>query len=119
MARFYFAVVQAVLLYNAESWTIAKRDWSSLRSFHNQVIISIKKCVQGIEERIDGTNSYRFHIKTLNNYIFKSHAKSLNASKGRNVIVEECLASVKKSLEIQQYNEHRPKLDVTTNGAFY
>ena len=35
MARYYVAVVQAVLLYGADSWTITKRDWSRLRSFHN------------------------------------------------------------------------------------
>ena len=30
MAKFYLAVVQAVLLYGSESWTIKKRDWRRL-----------------------------------------------------------------------------------------
>ena len=35
MAKFYLAVVQAVLLYGSNSWTITKNNWRKLQSFHN------------------------------------------------------------------------------------
>ena len=38
MAKFYLAVVQAVLLYGSDSWIITDRDWKRLRSFHNCAI---------------------------------------------------------------------------------
>ena len=34
MAKFYLAIVQAVLLYGSESWVISTRDYKKLRSFH-------------------------------------------------------------------------------------
>ena len=34
MARFYITVVQSVLLYGADSWTVSKRDHNKLQSFH-------------------------------------------------------------------------------------
>ena len=34
MARFYLAIVQAVLLFGAETWVISKRDLRLLESFH-------------------------------------------------------------------------------------
>ena len=36
MAKFYITIVQAVLLYGADSWTIRKRDYEALRSFHRR-----------------------------------------------------------------------------------
>jgi hypothetical protein len=38
MAKFYMAVVQAVLLYGAESWTITGKNWKRLRSFHKRAM---------------------------------------------------------------------------------
>ena len=38
MARFYITVVQAVLLYGAESWTINQKNMMKLKSFHNRAI---------------------------------------------------------------------------------
>ena len=38
MAKFYMAIVQAVLLYGADSWTITKRNWKRLQSFHNRAL---------------------------------------------------------------------------------
>ena len=38
MAKFYMAVVQAVLLYGAESWSITDRNMRRLRSFHHRVL---------------------------------------------------------------------------------
>ena len=34
MARFYRAIVQAVLLYGAESWTLTRRNMDKLTRFH-------------------------------------------------------------------------------------
>ena len=36
MSRFYLTVVQAVLLYGADSWTVKKKDLLKLRSFHRR-----------------------------------------------------------------------------------
>ena len=38
MSRFYLTVVQAVLLYGADTWVIGKRDMGRLRSFHRRAI---------------------------------------------------------------------------------
>lgn len=38
MAKFYMAVVQAVLLYGADSWVITEKNWKKLRSFHNKAL---------------------------------------------------------------------------------
>ena len=32
------AIVQAVLLYGADSWVISKKDWQKLESFHNRAL---------------------------------------------------------------------------------
>ena len=36
MAKFYMAIVQAVLLYGSDSWTINKANWKKLNSFHKR-----------------------------------------------------------------------------------
>ena len=36
MARFYLTIVQAVLLYGADTWTVTSRDLTKLQSFHNR-----------------------------------------------------------------------------------
>jgi len=36
MGRFYLTIVQAVLLYGADSWAVEKRDLKRLESFHNR-----------------------------------------------------------------------------------
>ena len=38
MAKFYITVVQAVLLYGAESWTISQRNERILVSFHRRAV---------------------------------------------------------------------------------
>ena len=38
MARFYLAVVQAVLLYGADSWALTQRDMKFLTAFHHRAI---------------------------------------------------------------------------------
>ena len=44
MAQFYLTVVQNVLLFGAETWTLTERELSLLSSFHN-------RCVRGITRR--------------------------------------------------------------------
>ena len=41
MARFYLAIVQAVLLYGADSWSITKRDFAALEPFHKRAVRKI------------------------------------------------------------------------------
>ena len=36
MARFYLAVIQAVLLYGSESWVISQQSRKHLETFHNR-----------------------------------------------------------------------------------
>ena len=38
MAKFYITVVQAVLLYGADSWSIPNREGERLRSFHRRAV---------------------------------------------------------------------------------
>ena len=38
MAKFYLTVVQAVLLYGADTWVVSKRNMGKLRSFHLRAI---------------------------------------------------------------------------------
>ena len=44
MLRFYLAMVQAVLLYGADSWTISARNMEVLESFDDHVIRHITGC---------------------------------------------------------------------------
>ena len=44
MAQFYLTIVQNVLLFGAETWTLTERELSLLSSFHN-------RCVRGITRR--------------------------------------------------------------------
>ena len=59
MAKFYMAVVQAVLLYGADSWVISKRNWSNLRAFHNTALRYMTS--QHIKKKEDGTFEYPCH----------------------------------------------------------
>ena len=36
MGKFYLAIVQSVLLYGAESWTLTRKNLNLLRSFHRR-----------------------------------------------------------------------------------
>ena len=38
MAKFYLAIVQAVLLYGADSWTITKKYFAALERFHKRAV---------------------------------------------------------------------------------
>ena len=38
MAKFYITVVQAVLLYGVDTWSVTQRDMGKLESFHRRAI---------------------------------------------------------------------------------
>ena len=59
MAKFYMTVVQAVLLYGADSWTITKQNWRRLQAFHNRAV----RYMTGdhIRKKADGSWSYPNH----------------------------------------------------------
>ena len=38
IAKFYLAIVQAVLLYGSDSWTVTNQNLIKLRSFHNRAV---------------------------------------------------------------------------------
>ena len=59
MAKFYMAVVQAVLLYGADSWTISDRNWHRLESFHKRAVRYMTG--RHIKKNQDGTWSYLNH----------------------------------------------------------
>ena len=59
MAKFYMAVVQAVLLYGAESWTITERNWKRLESFQNRAVRYMTG--KHIRKNGDGSWSYPNH----------------------------------------------------------
>ena len=42
MAVFYLTIVQAVLLYGADSWTLSRRDIRALESFHKRAVRHIR-----------------------------------------------------------------------------
>ena len=58
MAKFYIAVVQAVLLYGADSWVVKKGDMNRLRSFHLRAV----RYMTGVHIRKEGEEwSYPDH----------------------------------------------------------
>jgi len=63
MARFYLAVVQAVLLYGADSWTITKRNLAKLNVFHRRAVRHMTG--QHIRKLSDGSWSYPDHSALL------------------------------------------------------
>ena len=44
MTKFYLAIVQAVLLYGADTWVVSERDMGKLRSFHWRAIRYMTGC---------------------------------------------------------------------------
>ena len=59
MAKFYMAVVQAVLLYGADSWVITDKNWTKLRTFHNRALRYMTG--KHITKNEDGTWEYPCH----------------------------------------------------------
>ena len=56
MGHFYQAIVQAVLLYGSESWTLSETMMRKLRSFHSRAARYI--CNRHIRPRADGSWEY-------------------------------------------------------------
>ena len=59
MARFYLAVVQTVLLYRSDSWTISKQNMAKLNVFHKRAVRHMTG--QHIWKKADGSWSYPYH----------------------------------------------------------
>ena len=59
MAKFYMAVVQAVLLYGADSRAVSERNWRNLEAFHNQAIRYMTG--KHIQKNADGSWTYPNH----------------------------------------------------------
>ena len=59
MARFYMTVVQAVLLYGVDSWTVTKANMKRLEAFHHRAV----RYMTGnhIRKRVDGSWEYPNH----------------------------------------------------------
>ena len=56
MAKFYTCVVQAVLLYGAESWTVSQRDKGKLQSFHRRAV----RYITGTHIRRTGDDEWEY-----------------------------------------------------------
>ena len=61
MAKFYMTVIQAVLLYGADSWTITKRNWKRLEAFHHRAVRYMTG--QHIKKKGDGSWEYPNHLE--------------------------------------------------------
>ena len=59
MAKFYMAIVQAVLLYGADSWVISARNMQRLRAFHDLALRHVTG--RHIRKNQDGTWQYPDH----------------------------------------------------------
>ena len=64
MAKFYITIVQAVLLYGADSWVVTQRDLAKLRSFHNRALRYITG--RHIRKRSEISWEYPNHTVLLN-----------------------------------------------------
>jgi len=53
MKTFYITIVQSVLLYGSESWTLTENQWSLIAAFHNQCARSITR--RWARQNEDGT----------------------------------------------------------------
>ena len=63
MGKIYLAVVQAVLLYGADSWIVSTRNMQLLRSFHHRAARYMTG--QHIKKQGDGTWEYPDHDSLL------------------------------------------------------
>lgn len=63
MSRFYLAVVQAVLLYGADSWAVSDRNMGALERFHKRAVRHITGC--HIQRNAQGIWSYPDHAHLL------------------------------------------------------
>ena len=56
MAKFYVTIVQAVLLFGADSWAVTKKDLSKLQSFHKRSL----RYMTGAHIRKEGDGSWDY-----------------------------------------------------------
>ena len=56
MSKFYMTIVQAVLLYGADTWVIKKQDMDRLRSFHKRAL----RYMTGEHIRQKGDNTWEY-----------------------------------------------------------
>ena len=63
MAKFYITIVQAVLLFGADSWTVTRRNLNKLQSFHRRALRFM--CGDHIRKEGDETWLYPDHEKLL------------------------------------------------------
>ena len=97
MGYFYKAIVQAVLLYGSESWTLSKNKLREFSSFHNRVARYL--CNDHIRPLEDGTYYVpstedvleKAGLFTIEHYIRIRRATVSNFVKGRE-IYDECKA---------------------------
>ena len=84
MVKFYIAVVQAVLLYGADLWTITRQDHAALERFHKraaQHIIGryIRKSAEGVWSYLDHAGILQScGLHPINVYV-ERHCRTLRA----------------------------------------
>ena len=99
MAYFYKAIVQAVLLYGAESWVLTERTWKAVNSFHNRCARYIAG--EHIRQRPDGEwilpSTTRIleqcKLQTVEKYIARRKS-TVSAFIESRPIYSACLASI-------------------------
>ena len=100
MARFYLAIVQAILLYGSETWVLSKRDLGRLEAFH-------KRCARNIAHRpitrqLDGTWIHPptqeilqiCHLSPIQTYIAKRKTTLLSRYACDSPLYRECRARI-------------------------
>ena len=80
MAMFYIAIVQAVLLYGADSWLVSKRDQDTLNRFHKRAV----RHITGVHIRrsAQGTRTYPDHNALLRKWGLKPMAVYVERRRG-------------------------------------
>ena len=102
MARFYLAIIQAVLLYGADSWTITDQNLRLLRGFHWRAIRYMTG--QHIRKERNGTWTIPDHTRLLK----KCHLFPIE------VYIERRRGTLRRSLE-----QHRNTLLTTAQTITY
>jgi hypothetical protein len=101
MARFYLAIVQAVLLYGAETWVISKRDLRRLESFHARCARHMAHmhihCLPSGDWVYPETQDVlaACGLSPLSTYIAKRKTTLLHYAKEHSPVYQACLCSPK------------------------
>ena len=94
MGYFYKAIVQAVLLYGSESWTLTESMMNKIRSFHSRIARYI--CKRHIRQLEDGTWEYPptaevlrdAGLETIDTYILRRRKTVWRFTSGRPLFLE-------------------------------